>query len=122
MRGLQITALIIFGCIFSTQAIRHVHVYTIGFEESILAPAESFYQMKEAVRMEESTEELLSEYETTNATIKELRKEESAVDQFALRQQHLDLFARNETLASELRQREEATREGHPGGQGQEEQ
>ena len=111
MRGLQITALIIFGCIFSTQAIRHVHVYTIGFEESILAPAESFYQMKEAVRMEESTEELLSEYETTNATIKELRKEESAVDQFTLRQQHLDLFARNETLASELRQREEATRE-----------
>ena len=60
MKGLQITFLIIFGCLLSMQAIRHVHVYTIGYEESILAPAESFYQMTEEVRMEESTDELLS--------------------------------------------------------------
>ena len=111
MRGLQITALIIFGCMFSTQAIRHVHLYTIGFEESILAPAESFYQMKEAVRMEESTDELLAEYEATNARIEELRRDEPAGDQYTLRQKHLDLFARNDAVASELRQRENMKRE-----------
>ncbi|MDH3621610.1 MAG: hypothetical protein OER91_11995 [Gammaproteobacteria bacterium] len=111
MKGLQATFLLILGCILCTQAIRHVHVYSIGFEESIVETAAAFYEVKEQVRMEESTEELLSEYESTSARIEELRKSESTEDQFSVRQKNLELFARNDALASELRLRESVTRE-----------
>lgn len=111
MKGLQVTFLIIFGCVLSTQAIRHVHVYTIGFEESILAPAEAFYEVTEEVRMEESTDELLAEYETTKERITQLREADPSRDQFTIRQENAELFARSEALASELRQRETIQRE-----------
>ena len=103
MKALQVTFLLILGCLFSTQAIRHVHVYTIGFEESIVDPAAAFY--------EESTDELLAEYESTSEQIEELRKSGAAEDQFSLRQGNMELFARHDALASELRQRENVTRE-----------
>ena len=111
MKALQVTFLLILGCLFSTQAIRHVHVYTIGFEESIVDPAAAFYEVTEQVRMEESTEELLAEYESTSEQIEELRKAGAVEDQFSLRQGNMELFARHDALASELRQRENVTRE-----------
>lgn len=111
MKGLQITFLIIFGCVLSTQAIRHVHVYTIGYEESILASAEAFYEMTEEVRMEESTDELLAEYETSQEKIKQIREADPSKELFAVRQENAELFARNDALASELREREALSRE-----------
>ena len=111
MKALQVTFLLIFGCLFSTQAIRHVHVYSIGIEESIVEPGTAFYAVQEQVRMEESTEELLAEYEATSAKIEEIRKSDPPADQFTMRQKHMDLFARHDALASELRQRENVTRE-----------
>ena len=78
MKSLQLTFLIIFACVFSTQAIRHVHVYVIGYEESILAPSEAFYDFQEEVRMEESTDELLAEYETSQEEIKQLKEAEQS--------------------------------------------
>lgn len=111
MKALQVTFLLIFGCLFSTQAIRHVHVYTIGFEESIVDPATAFYEVTEQVRMQESTEELLAEYESTSDQIEELRESASEQDQYSLRQGNMELFARHDALASELRQRETVTRE-----------
>jgi len=111
MKGLQITLLILFGCAFSTQAIRHAHVYTIGYEESVLAPVEAFYEMQEQVRLEASTDELMAEYETTQEEIEQLHNSVPKTDQYTLRQQHLELFARNDALASELRQREAVERE-----------
>ena len=111
MKGFQITLLVLFGCAFSTQAIRHVHVYTVGYEESVLAPAEAFYEMQEQVRLEASTDELMAEYETTQKEIEKLRESVPKTDQYTLRQQNLELFARNDALASELRQREAVERE-----------
>ena len=111
MKGFQITFLLIFACIFSTQAIRHVHVYAIGYEEPITAPAGAYYDMKEQVRMQESTEELLAEYEESSAEIEALRESQSDSDPYTLRQANLDLFARHDALASELGQRESVTRE-----------
>lgn len=111
MRALQITFLLIFGCLFSTQAIRHIHVYTIGIEESIVELGTTFYEVQEQVRMKKSTEELLAEYESTSARIEELRKSEPTKDQFSMRQENMELFTRHEALASELTQRETVTRE-----------
>ena len=82
MKGLQITFLIIFGCVLSTQAIRPMHVYTIGFEESILAPAEAFHEVTEEVRMEVSTDDLLAEYETTKEKITQLREADPSKELF----------------------------------------
>ena len=111
MKGLQVTFLIIFGCLLSTQAIRHVHVYTVGFEESILAPAEAFYEVTEEVRIEESTDELLAEYETTKEKIKQLREADPSKELFAIRQENAELFARSGALALELQQRETIKKE-----------
>jgi uncharacterized membrane protein len=111
MKGLQITLLILFSCVLSTQAIRHVHVYTIGYEESMLAPVETFYNVTEEVRMEESTDELLAEYETIKKELEQLREADPAADQFTFRQENAELLARSEALASELRQREQIERE-----------
>jgi len=111
MKGLQVTLLILFSCALSTQAIRHVHVYMIGYEESILAPAETFYNVTEEVRMEESTDELLAEYETIKEEIKRLREVDQSKDQYTFRQENAELVARSEALASELGQRERIERE-----------
>ena len=61
--------------------------------------------------MQESTEELLAEYESTSDQIEELRESASEQDQYSLRQGNMELFARHDALASELRQRETVTRE-----------
>ena len=111
MKALQITFLLIFGCLFSTQAIRHVHVYTVGIEESIVEFGTTFYEVQEQVRTERSTEELLAEYESTSARIEELRKSEPTKDQLSMRQENMELFTRHEALASELMQRQKLTRE-----------
>lgn len=111
MKGLQVTFLIIFSCALSMQAIRHVHVYTIGFEESILAPVEAFYEVTEEVRVEESTDELLAEYETTKEQIRQLRESDPSKELSTIRQENAELFARSEALASELKQRETIKRE-----------
>ncbi len=111
MKGFQITFLILLGCALSMQAIRHLHVYTVGYEESILAPAESFYGVTKAVRLEESTDELLAEYETVKEKIKHLLDADPSADVFTVRKANVELFARSDALASELRQRQEIERE-----------
>jgi len=111
MKNLQITFLIIFGCVLSTQAVRHVHIYVFGFEESILAPASAFYEIKEEVRLEASTSELLAEYDAGKEEIQKLRQANPDMELFAMRQSHAELFARNDALASELRERQSKSRE-----------
>ena len=88
-----------------------MHVYAIGFEESILAPAEAFYEMKEKVRLEASTDELLAEYETTKEKIARLHESAPTKDLFTVRQENAELFARSGALASELRERQTIKKE-----------
>ncbi len=111
MKGFQITFLILFGCALSTQAIRHIHVYAIGYEESIIAATGPFYEFTEEVRLEESTEELLEEYEATSEEIRQLRETESGTEIYQLRQQNAELFARNDALSLELNERQTIQRE-----------
>jgi hypothetical protein len=111
MRGFQTTLLIIACGVLTTQFVRHVHVYAIGYEESILAPADVYYEVQEEVRLEESTGELMTEYEQLEAQIEALKQEDPSREQFVLRQENPELFARHSALASELRQRESVTRE-----------
>ena len=111
MKGLQITFLIIFSSILSVQAIRHVHLYAYGFEESILAPYEEFFSMKKEIRTEASTDELLAEYEASKETIKQLRDSDPTKNLRQMKQENAELFARSDALAKELRQREARARQ-----------
>jgi DNA repair exonuclease SbcCD ATPase subunit len=97
--------------VLSAQAIRHVHVYSIGYEESIIAAAGEFYGVTEEVRMKESTDELLAEYKTIQKKIKQLQEADPSKEQLIIRQENAELFARDEALAAELRAREEVNRE-----------
>ncbi len=111
MKGFQTTLLIIACAVLTTQLVRHVHVYAVGYEESILATAGAYYEVQEQVRLEESTDELMSEYEELEAQIDELKKADPPKELFVLRQENPELFARHAALASELREREAVTRE-----------
>ena len=111
MKGLQVTFLIIFSCALSTQAIRHVHQYIYGTEESIIASAEEFFEMKEEIKLEASTDELLAEYEASQKEIGQLRESDTTKKQFQLRQENVELFARSDALRTELQQRELMARE-----------
>jgi hypothetical protein len=111
MKGFQITFLIILSCTLSTQAIRHVHQYIYGYEESIIAPVEEFFEMKEEIRLEASTDELLAEYEVSQEAIRQLRESDSTKELFQLRQENGELFARNSALRTELQERESMARE-----------
>ena len=111
MKGLQITFLIIFGSILSVQAIRHVHLYAYGFEESILASYQEFFGMKKEIQLEASTDELLAEYEASTEKIKQLRDSDPTKMIRQMRQENAELFARSDALGKELRQREARARE-----------
>ena len=111
MKGLQVTFLIIFSCALSTQAIRQVHQYIYGYEESIIASAEEFFEMKEEIKLEASTDELLAEYEASQKEIRQLRESDTTKEQFQLRQENAELFARIDALRTELQQRELMARE-----------
>ena len=111
MKGLQITFLIIFSSILSVQAIRHVHLYAYGFEESILASYQEFFGMKKEIQLEASTDELLAEYEASTEKIKELRDSDPTKKLHQMRQENAELFARSDALGTELRQREARARE-----------
>ena len=105
MRGFQTTLLIIACAVLTTQLVRHVHVYAIGYEESVLATAGVYYEVQEEVRLEESTDELMAEYEELEEQIDQLKQADPSKEQFVLRQENPELFARHSALASELRQR-----------------
>ena len=111
MKGLQVTLLILFGCAFSTQAIRHIHVYTIGYEEPVLATVGPYYGVTQEVQLQESTDELLAEYEAIEREIEQIRDQNADKELYAIRQENMDVFARRDALASELNQREAITRE-----------
>jgi hypothetical protein len=111
MKGFQITFLIIFISALSLQGIRHVHNYIFRYDESIVAPVEEFFEMKQEIREEVSTEELLSEFESVQLEIEKIRdeyeeQEGSTEDRFKLQREHPELMARQESLRSELIQRE----------------
>ncbi len=111
MKGLQTTFFIIFSGILSVQAIRHVHLYAFGFEESILVPYQEFFGMKEEIRLEASTDELLAEYEASKEKIKQLRDSDPTKRLHELRQENAEFFARSDALGTELKQRETKARE-----------
>jgi len=111
MKGFQITLLIIFISMLSLQGIRHVHNYIFRYDESIVAPVEEFFEMKQEIRKEVSTEELLSEFESVQMEVEKKRREfreqeGSDPDRFKLQREHPNLMARQESLRSELMQRE----------------
>ena len=63
MKGFQTTLLILFAAVLSTQAIRHVHLYAIGYEEPIAVTAPGFpAEARAQVRLEDSTDDLMAEY------------------------------------------------------------
>ncbi len=111
MKGLQITFLIIFGSILSVQAIRHVHLYAYGFEESILDSYQEFFGMKMEIQLEASIDELLAEYKASTEKIKQLRDSDPTKMLRQMRQENAELFARSDALGKELRQREERARQ-----------
>jgi len=111
MRNLQIVLFIILACIFSTQAIRHVHHFVFAYEESMLAPIGEFFEMEQEVRSEASTEELLEEYKAVEDAIRQLKdsnegETDPEMSVFQLRQLNPELFHRQQTLHQELIQRE----------------
>ena len=106
MKGLQVTFLIIFSCMLSTQAVRHVHQYIFGYEESIIASVEEFSEMKKEIRLEASTDDLLAEYEASQKEMRQLRESDTTKEQFQLRQENAELFARSNALRKELQERE----------------
>jgi hypothetical protein len=111
MKGFQKTLLILVCAALCTQLVRHVHVYVIGYEESILAPAGAYYEFKEQVRMEESTDDLMAEYEALEEELDQLKKADPSKEQHILMQENAELFALHSALASELRERQTVTRE-----------
>ena len=106
MQGFQITFFIIFTCIFSTQAIRHVHNYAFGYDEPVIASVEQNYGMQQAIRQEGSVEELLAEYEDIQKQIRELSDANPAMAIYARQQAHPELYARSNALRKELTQRQ----------------
>ena len=57
MKAFRTTLLILFATVLSTQAIRHVHLYVIGYEEPLAVSAPGFPGIQQRVRMEELTGE-----------------------------------------------------------------
>jgi len=111
MKVLQVTFLIIFSSALSAQAIRHVHQYIYGYEESIIASAEEFSEMKKEIRLEASTDELLAEYEASQKEFRQLNESGKLMAQREMRQLNPELFARIKALRAELLQRESKARE-----------
>lgn len=111
MKGLQVTFLIILSCMLSTQAVRHVHQYIFGYEESIIASVEEFSEMKKEIRLEASTNDLLAEYEASQKEMRQLRESDKLVAPHELRRLNPELFARSNALRKELQQRESMARE-----------
>lgn len=111
MKNLQIVFFLIFACILSTQAIRHLHNYVFAYEQSMLAPIEEFFEMKQEIKQETSTEELLEEYKLVEEEIRQLSKSgkdesDTAMSQYELRQQEPELYVRHKALREELWNRE----------------
>jgi hypothetical protein len=106
MKAFQTTLLILFAAVLSTQAIRHVHLYVIGYEEPLAASAPGFVELKKRVRMEESTDELMAEYEDTRRQIEQLTNEDPSRQAYALSQEHPELYGRYSALATELNERQ----------------
>mgnify|MGYP001817405426 CR=1 FL=1 len=104
MKAFQTTLLILFAAVLTTQAIRHVHLYVIGYEEPYAVTAQGFPQ--EQARLEESTDDLMAELEDTRRQIDELKKEDPSKQPYVLQQEHPELFARNSALAMELNERQ----------------
>ena len=104
MKAFQTTLLILFAAVLTTQAIRHVHLYVIGYEEPYAVTAQGFPQEQE--RLEEPTDDLMAELEDTRRQIDELKKEDPSKQPYVLQQEHPELFARNSALAMELNERQ----------------
>ena len=112
MKAFQTTLLILFAAILSTQAIRHVHLYVIGYEEPLAVTAPGFpAEVREKIRMEESTDELMAEYEDARRQIEELSKEDPSKQPYVLSQENPELYARHSALAAELNERQRITSE-----------
>jgi hypothetical protein len=111
MKGFQTTLLILFAAVLSTQAIRHVHLYVIGYEEPLAVSAPGYPQAQQQVRLEESTDELVAEYEDTSQQIDELEKQDPSLQPYAVQQAHPELYARRSALVQELNERQRITSE-----------
>lgn len=111
MKVLQVTFFIIFSCMLSTQAVRHVHQYIFGYEESIIASVEEFSEMKKEIRLEASTDDLLAEYEASQKEMRQLRESDKLITPHELRRLNPELFARSNALRKELQQRESMARQ-----------
>ncbi|MBT8082550.1 MAG: hypothetical protein KJP08_01005 [Gammaproteobacteria bacterium] len=112
MKAFQITLLILFAAVLSTQAIRHVHLYATGYEEPLSVTAPGFpAEARMRIRMEESTDELMAEYEDTRRQIGELTKQDPSMQPYALNQENPELYARHSALAMELNERQRITSE-----------
>lgn len=109
MKGFQTTLFVILISILCVQAVRHLHLYIFGYEEPIVAPFEEYFGLEREIQLEGSTDDLLSEYEETQAEINALLDADPASEYFEVQRENEELFARNSALSNELlsRQRRE---------------
>jgi len=112
MKGLQKTLFIILMSVLCLQGIRHVHNYIYRYDESDVPQAVQIFETPEAnVDKDASTSELMAEYETLRKELQALNEQYRAEgrpedERFELRQKNAGLYARQDALFSELRQRE----------------
>jgi hypothetical protein len=112
VKGLQKTLFIILASILCLQGIRHVHSYLYRYDQSDVPEAVQLFETpKDEVDKEASTAELMTEYEALRQELLALNERYRAEgrsddERFELRQENAKLYARQEALFSELRQRE----------------
>lgn len=111
MKNLQITLFIIASVIFSTQTIRHMHLYFYGTETSVLDQFEEFSEEKDRIQNDRSLESLVLDYEAGKAEVSKLEKGLDWSERQEVRVENESLFSRVEMLESEIRQREMRSRD-----------
>lgn len=111
MKKFQTTFFVILASALCIQAIRHVHLYFYGAEESVVEQFDEFYGMKHDIELEGSTDDLLAEYETTQEKLSELAGSGQTGTPYELRARDPELYERHDKLRMELTQREMQTRQ-----------
>jgi hypothetical protein len=108
MKTLRITLFLIANVIFISQAGRNVHHLIFAAQPSLL---DRFEPETEKARSQKQIQVLLADYKSVSDEIHALEKGKKQSEVNDLRQQHSELYQRQEALHSEITQREEKSRE-----------
>lgn len=108
MKPLQITLFLIANVIFLSQAGRNIHHLIFGAQPGVLDQLEP---EKEAAKSEAHIEVLLADYKTVFEETKALEKGKKHQEVRDLRQEHSDLYDKQDALRLEIKEREAKSRE-----------